>query len=56
MGRLRTRLEYADEITLDGRLTEYLKEMQEGCVVASRHVADEFFQYSAPMIWQHRED
>ena len=56
VGRLRTRLEYADEFTLDGRLTEYLKEMQEGCVVASRHVADDFFQYSAPMIWQHRED
>ena len=56
VGRLRTMLEYADELTLGVRLTEYLKELQEGCVVASRHVADEYFQYSAPMIWQHRKD
>ena len=53
VGRLRTMLEYADELTLGARLAEYLKELQEGCVVASRHVADEYFQYSAPLIWQH---
>ena len=49
-------LEYADEQTLGSRLTEYLKLLQEGCVQASRHVAEEYFQYGAPMIWQHRED
>jgi uncharacterized alpha-E superfamily protein len=56
VGRLRTMLEYADELTLGARLAEYLKLLQEGCVVASRHVADEYFQYGAPMVWQHRED
>ena len=56
VGRMRTMLEYADERTLGAELTTYLKELQEGCVTASRHIADEYFQYSAALVWQHRED
>ena len=56
VGRMRTMLEYADDRTLGTQLTTYLKELQEGCVTATRHIADEYFQYSAPLVWQHRED
>jgi len=56
VGRMRTMLEYADDRTLGTQLTSYLKELQEGCVTATRHIADEYFQYSAPLVWQHRED
>jgi uncharacterized alpha-E superfamily protein len=56
VGRMRTMLEYADDRTLAAQLTTYLKELQEGCVTASRHIADEYFQYSAPLAWQHSED
>lgn len=56
VGRMRTMLEYAEDRTLGTELTTYLKELQEGCVTATRHIADEYFQYSAPLAWQHRED
>ena len=56
VGRMRTMLEYAEDRTLGAQLTTYLKELQEGCVTATRHIADEYFQYSAPLVWQHRED
>ncbi|MBR7828270.1 alpha-E domain-containing protein [Actinospica sp. MGRD01-02] len=56
VGRMRTMLEYAEERTFGTQLTTYLKELQEGCVTATRHIADEYFQYSAPLAWQHRED
>ena len=55
VGRMRTMLEYAEDRTLGSQLTTYLKELQEGCVTATRHIADEYFQYSAPLVWQHRE-
>jgi uncharacterized alpha-E superfamily protein len=56
VGRMRTMLEYAEDRTLGAQLTTYLKELQEGCVTATRHISDEYFQYSAPLVWQHRED
>ena len=56
VGRMRPMLEYAEDRTLGSQLTTYLKELQEGCVTATRHIADEYFQYSAPLVWQHRED
>ncbi|HTJ72880.1 MAG TPA: alpha-E domain-containing protein [Actinospica sp.] len=56
VGRMRTMLEYAEDQTLAAQLTTYLKQLQEGCVVATRHIADEYFQYSAPLAWQHSED
>jgi uncharacterized alpha-E superfamily protein len=56
VGRMRTMLEYAEDRTFGTHLTTYLKELQEGCVTATRHIADEYFQYSAPLAWQHSED
>jgi uncharacterized alpha-E superfamily protein len=56
VGRMRTMLEYADEQTLPLQLPNYLKQLQEGCIAASTHIADEYFQYSAPLAWQHGED
>jgi len=56
VGRMRTTLEYLDIGTLVAQLPTVLKELQEGCLAASQQIADEYFQYSAPVTWLHGKD
>jgi uncharacterized alpha-E superfamily protein len=56
VGRMRTMLEYLDAGSLVTQLPTVLKELQEACLVASRQIADEYFQYSAPVVWLHGKD
>jgi uncharacterized alpha-E superfamily protein len=51
IGRMRTTLEYLDADSLVAELPAVLRELQESCLVVSRQIADEFFQYSAPVTW-----
>jgi uncharacterized alpha-E superfamily protein len=56
IGRMRTVLEYLDADKLVAQLPRVLKELQEACVAASGQIADEYFQYSAPVVWLHGKD
>ena len=56
VGRMRTMLEYLDTDMLLAQLPTVLKELQEGCLSASRQTAEEYFQYSAPVVWLHGKD
>ena len=56
IGRMRTMLEYLDADALVGQLPAVLKELQEACLTAGRQIADEYFQYGAPVVWQHGKD
>ena len=56
IGRMRTMLEYLDAASLVRQLPAVLKELQEACVTASRQIADEYFQYGAPVVWLHGKD
>lgn len=53
IGRMRNGLEYVDAGSLAERLPEVLKELQEACLVASRQIADHYFQYGSPVAWLH---
>lgn len=56
IGRMRTMLEYLDTGTLGAQLPAVLKELQETCLLASRQIAEEYFQYGPPVIWLHGKD
>jgi uncharacterized alpha-E superfamily protein len=56
VGRMRTMIEYLDADSLVGQLPAVLKELQEACLSASRQIAEEYFQYSAPVVWVHGKD
>lgn len=51
IGRARTMLEYVDAGHLVAQLPGVLKELQEACVVATGQIAEEYFQYGAPVTW-----
>jgi uncharacterized alpha-E superfamily protein len=51
IGRSRTMLEYVDAEHLVAQLPGVLKELQEACVAATARIAEEYFQYGAPVIW-----
>lgn len=51
VGRMRTVLEYVDTHSLVERLPAVLMELQEACLVASRQIAEEYFQYGTPVVW-----
>jgi uncharacterized alpha-E superfamily protein len=53
VGRLRNRLEYADPKQLTAQLPELLSTLQETCVQASEAIARRYFQYEAPVAWEH---
>ena len=56
VGRMRTMLEYLDAGALVTQLPTVLKDLQDACLVASGQIADEYFQYSAPVVWLHGKD
>lgn len=56
VGRMRTMLEYLDTDSLVRQLPAVLKDLEEACVSASRQIADEYFQYGAPVVWLHGRD
>jgi len=51
IGRARTMLEYVDAEHLVEQLPGVLKELQEACVAATAQIAQEYFQYGAPVTW-----
>ncbi len=52
VGRLRTRLEYADTRQLADQLPELLRALQQACVEASDAITERYFQYEAPLAWE----
>jgi uncharacterized alpha-E superfamily protein len=52
VGRLRTRLEYADTEQLPDQLPELLATLQETCVEACEAITERYFQYEAPVAWE----
>jgi uncharacterized alpha-E superfamily protein len=52
VGRLRNRLEYAEQKHLTAQLPELLSTLQETCVQASEAIARRYFQYQVPVAWE----
>ena len=52
IGRIRTRLEYADPQLLTGQLAELLIAIQQTCLEASEAIAERYFTYAAPVEWE----
>ncbi len=52
IGRMRTRLEYADPQLLPGQLAELLIALQQTCLEASEAIAERYFTYAAPVEWE----
>jgi uncharacterized alpha-E superfamily protein len=51
IGRLRTRLEYADPASLPGQLGEVLGALQQTCLEATMAITDRYFRYAQPVTW-----
>jgi uncharacterized alpha-E superfamily protein len=51
IGRLRTRLEYADPELLPGQLGELLSALQQTCLEASEAITERYFSYAQPVAW-----
>jgi uncharacterized alpha-E superfamily protein len=51
IGRLRTRLEYADPQLLPGQLGELLSALQETCLEATEAITERYFTYAQPVTW-----
>jgi uncharacterized alpha-E superfamily protein len=51
IGRMRTRLEYADPQLLPDQLGELLSELQRTCLEASEAVTERYFSYAQPVAW-----
>jgi uncharacterized alpha-E superfamily protein len=51
IGRLRTRLEYADPQLLPGQLGELLSALQQTCLEATEAVSARYFSYAQPVAW-----
>jgi uncharacterized alpha-E superfamily protein len=56
IGRMRTVLEYLDADNLVAQLPTVLKDLQEACLLASRQIADRYFQYGTPVVWLRGRD
>ena len=52
IGRMRTRLEYADPQMLPGQLAELLSALQQTCLEASEAVTERYFTYAPPVEWE----
>jgi hypothetical protein len=52
IGRLRTRLEYADPAQLPDQLPELLGTCSRTCVEACEAITERYFQYEAPVTWE----
>jgi uncharacterized alpha-E superfamily protein len=55
IGRMRTRLEYADTTQLTEQLPDLLASLQGACVQASEAIARRYFQYEE-VVWREWED
>jgi len=51
IGRMRTRLEYADPQLLPGQLGELLSALQQACLEASEAITERYFSYAQPVAW-----
>jgi uncharacterized alpha-E superfamily protein len=52
LGRMRTRLEYADPQLLPGQLAELLSALQQTCLEASEAITERYFTYAAAVEWE----
>jgi uncharacterized alpha-E superfamily protein len=52
IGRMRTRLEYADPQLLPGQLTDLLSALQRTCLEASEAITARYFSYAQPVAWE----
>jgi len=52
VGRLRTRLEYADRQQLAEQLPELLETLQQACAQACEAITMRYFQYEASVAWE----
>ena len=52
VGRLRTRLEYADPAQLPGQISELLAALQQACVQATEAITKRYFQYEEAVAWE----
>jgi uncharacterized alpha-E superfamily protein len=52
IGRLRTRLEYADPAQLPAQIPELLAALQHACVQATEAIAKRYFQYEEAVAWE----
>jgi uncharacterized alpha-E superfamily protein len=55
VGRVRTRLEYADSSGLLAELPTHLRALERACATASAAVTARYFPDSAPVAWEHEE-
>jgi hypothetical protein len=51
IGRLRTRLEYADPQLLPSQLGDVLSALQQTCLEATEAITDRYFGYAQPVAW-----
>lgn len=52
IGRMRTRLQYADPDLLDDQLADLLGALQQACLEASQAITERYFAYAAPVEWE----
>ena len=52
IGRMRTRLAYADPQLLPDQLGDLLRELQETCLEASQAITERYFSYGQPVAWE----
>jgi uncharacterized alpha-E superfamily protein len=52
IGRMRTRLEYADPQLLSGQLAELLSALQQTCLEASEAITERYFSYAQAVAWE----
>jgi uncharacterized alpha-E superfamily protein len=52
IGRMRTRLEYADPQLLPDQLADLLSALQRTCLEASQAITERYFSYGQPVAWE----
>jgi uncharacterized alpha-E superfamily protein len=52
IGRMRTRLAYADPQLLPDQLGDLLRELQQTCLEASQAISERYFSYGQPVAWE----
>jgi uncharacterized alpha-E superfamily protein len=52
IGRMRTRLEYADPQLPPDQLADLLSALQQTCLEASEAITERYFAYGQPVAWE----
>ena len=52
IGRMRTRLEYADPQLLPSQLADLLSALQQTCLEATEAITERYFTYAQPVEWE----